>query len=115
MATITYIDKDESQTWPDPRKKVSDDDMNEIKNVVNANEAARLTNMDSFVYGETPTGTINGSNMAFTLANAATQNTVIASADGVPLRPVEDFTISGTTLTMTWAPEDYLFIHSYRK
>ena len=59
------------------------------------------------VYNEVPTGVINGSNTAFTLANTPANNTVARLyLDG--LRLLEgggnDFTISGSAVTMLYAP-----------
>lgn len=56
-------------------------------------------------YAETPSGTINGVNMVFTLAHApANWNNVILLIDGVVQYYGIDFTGAGTTITMTYAP-----------
>lgn len=54
---------------------------------------------------ETPSGTINGSNVTFTLANTpASNSSVQVYLDGVILIQTTDYTISGSTITMTTAP-----------
>lgn len=54
---------------------------------------------------ETPSGTVNGSNTAFTLANTpGAAGTVLLSLDGVSLIQGTDYTISSATITMTTAP-----------
>jgi len=61
------------------------------------------TNM---VIRETPSGTINGSNVTFTLASAPTANTEQLFLNGLLLEPGagNDYTISGQTITMLTAP-----------
>lgn len=103
MALITYIDKDESQVAPDPRKIVTDDDMNEIKNVVNTNAGAAFIST-LFRFNEIPTGTVNGSNTAFTLANTPRSGTLMLYTDGVRMVPTVDYTITGANITMGIAP-----------
>jgi len=70
------------------------------------------------VYGETPSGTINGINDEFTLANAPTAGTLRVFLNGLRMREGSgnDFTVTGTTLTMLQIPEtdddlqvDYLY------
>jgi hypothetical protein len=54
---------------------------------------------------EIPSGTVNGSNVTFTLAHTPySQNAVILFVDVVPQIAGTDFTISGVTITMTVAP-----------
>jgi len=54
---------------------------------------------------ETPSGTVNGTNTAFTLAFTPTAAaSVLLSLDGLILRQGTDYTISGTSITMTAAP-----------
>jgi hypothetical protein len=64
------------------------------------------------VDAEIPSGTINGSNTAFTVVNAPNPSTSIRIyVNGVRLRPTTDYTISGTSLTMVWVPQtgDWLY------
>ncbi len=54
---------------------------------------------------ETPSGTINGSNVTFTLANTPVSNAAVSIfQNGIFMRQGTDYSISGTTLTMTVAP-----------
>ena len=55
-------------------------------------------------YADTVSGTINGSNTAFTVSNTITSALVLFLA-GIPYQPTVDFTTSGTTITMTTAPD----------
>lgn len=59
-----------------------------------------------FVVRETPTGTINGSNTAFTLANTPLANTEQIFLNGLLLEPGagNDYTISGAAITMLQVP-----------
>lgn len=56
---------------------------------------------------EAPSGTINGANTAFTLANTPIAGTVILYLNGIRLRSGagNDFTIAGTAITMLYAPQ----------
>lgn len=63
----------------------------------------------SWVANETPSGTVNGANTAFTLANtpnANVTNPIMLYINGSLLEPGagNDYTVSGTTITMLWAP-----------
>jgi hypothetical protein len=60
----------------------------------------------SFVVRETPSGTINGANATFTLANTPIANTEEIFLNGLLLEPGagNDYTISGTTITMLNIP-----------
>lgn len=55
----------------------------------------------SFATGETPSGTINGTNDTFTLANTPTSGSVALYANGIRLKSGSgnDYTISGSTIT----------------
>lgn len=66
----------------------------------------------NFVFNETPSGTINGSNTTFTIANTPTAGTVHVFLNGLLQRPTTDYTISGTTITMINIPGtgDYLLV-----
>ncbi len=61
---------------------------------------------ENHVFEEIPTGTINGSNTAFTLANAPIAGSVILFLNGIRLRSGagNDYTISGAAITMLYAP-----------
>lgn len=63
----------------------------------------------NYVQNETPSGSINGSNTGFTLANTPNTNVtnnVELYLNGVMLEPGSgnDFTVSGTSITMLFAP-----------
>lgn len=57
------------------------------------------------VENETPTGTIDGSNKTFTLANTPKSGSVKLYRSGQRLKLNSDFTLSTATITMTNAPE----------
>jgi len=76
-----------------------------------------LTN-SNFVDEETPSGTINSSNTAFTLANTPTAGTLKLYYQGQKLRPGagNDYTITGNAITMLWAPvTGTALVADYRK
>lgn len=60
----------------------------------------------NFVTRETPSGTVNGSNTAFTLANTPTSGTEEVYLNGILQEPGagNDYTISGATITYLTAP-----------
>lgn len=60
----------------------------------------------NFVFDETPSGTVNGVNTTFTLGNTPASGTVQLWIEGWKLVPGagNDFTISGSTITLTSAP-----------
>lgn len=60
----------------------------------------------TFVVRETPSGTINGSNTSFTLANTPVSGTESVFLNGIlqDAGAGNDYTISGTTITMLSAP-----------
>lgn len=60
----------------------------------------------NFVTEETPSGSINGSNTAFTLANTPTAGTLKLYLNGLRLKSGagNDYTLSTATITMTTAP-----------
>lgn len=54
---------------------------------------------------EVPSGTVNGSTTAFTLANTPAQaSTVIVYLDGLRQKPTTDYSISTNTITFVTAP-----------
>ncbi|MCC6328988.1 MAG: hypothetical protein IT174_10760 [Acidobacteria bacterium] len=76
-----------------------------------------LTN-SNFVDKETPSGSVNGSNTTFTLANTPTSGSEHVHLNGILLEPGagNDYTISGATITMLSAPLSGEKIRvSYRK
>jgi len=68
--------------------------------------AAGGLGISNFVARETPSGTVNGSNTAFTLANTPTSGTEQVYLNGIQQEPGSgnDYTISGTAITYLTAP-----------
>jgi hypothetical protein len=58
----------------------------------------------NFVFNEVPSGTINGVNTAFTLANTPTAGTVRVYKSGLRQVLTTDYSVSGTTITFVVAP-----------
>lgn len=58
-----------------------------------------------FIDDETISGTINGVNQTFTLANTPIPSSVKVYRGGARQRVTEDYTLSGRTITFTIAPE----------
>lgn len=77
-----------------------------ISNTGVATVSASFLKNSSFVFGELPSGSINGSNTSFTTANAPVAGTVVVYQNGVRLNSGagNDYTISGSTITMLAAP-----------
>lgn len=71
--------------------------------VTAASNTAYLT-ATNFVFHETPSGTINGVNTVFTLANTPTTGTEQVFLNRALQVPGTDYTISGATITFTGAP-----------
>lgn len=67
----------------------------------NTSNIATKLSASNFVYSETPSGTINSSNVTFTLANTPTGGTVRIYRNGVRTTA---FSMSGGTITMSSAP-----------
>ena len=57
-----------------------------------------------YIVRETPTGSVNGTNTAFAIANTFVTSTEMVFIDGLLQEPTEDYTLSGTTLTLVAAP-----------
>lgn len=53
---------------------------------------------------ETPSGTINGSNVTFTLANTPASSAAVNLILDSLVLPGTDYSISGTTITLGFAP-----------
>lgn len=88
---------------------------NQLKNVgapVDANDAVRKSDLDavtsgSSVFREIPTGSVNGSNTQFTLANTPNLGTEQVFLNGALLNSGanSDYVLEGDTLTFTIAPQ----------
>lgn len=57
------------------------------------------------VYNEVPTGTINGTNAAFTIANTPVAGSVRVYLNGLREKLTSNYSVSGTTITFVTAPE----------
>ena len=59
------------------------------------------------VFNEIPTGTVNGANDTFTLANTPTAAGILLFRSGLCMTPGggNDYTLSGNTITFTTPPE----------
>lgn len=61
--------------------------------------------LKKFQVDETPSGTVNGSNVTFTLANTPHESeSVDVFVDGLKMRSGVDYTFTGVTITFTTAP-----------
>ncbi len=58
----------------------------------------------NFVDNETPSGTVDGSNITFTIANTPVAGTLHLLQNGVEIYAPANYSISGTTITMVTAP-----------
>jgi hypothetical protein len=74
--------------------------------VTYAQDTSGTLSTTNFVTEETPSGSINGSNVTFTLANTPTSGTLKLYLNGVRQKSGagNDYTISTNTITMTTAP-----------
>lgn len=70
---------------------------------VTKHQTDSLYRSSKWVIGEVPSGTINGSNVTFTLAHTPTSNTAVYQ-NGFRLIFGTDYTLSGSTLTWAVAP-----------
>jgi hypothetical protein len=65
-----------------------------------------ITDGTYFVYRETPSGAVNGSNVTFTLANTPNPAASLCLfLNGQLLTLTEDYTLSGSTITFVAAPD----------
>jgi hypothetical protein len=54
---------------------------------------------------EQPSGTVNGSNASFTLSSTPhSSKSVVLTVDGLVLRQGTEYSVSGSSITMTTAP-----------
>jgi hypothetical protein len=58
----------------------------------------------NFVYNETPSGTVNSSNVTFTLANTPVAGTVRVWVSGIKQKLTTHYSVSGSTITFVTAP-----------
>lgn len=83
-------------------------------NLILLNEDISSISLNSII-GETPSGTMNGSNATFTLTHTPVTGTLALFLDGIRLSSPGDYTWSGATLTMINKPyAGDVFIADYR-
>ena len=63
-----------------------------------------------FVHDETPTGAVNGSNTSFTLAQSPVAGTLVVYEGRSRLLQTVDWSLSGTTITMAYAPPNGSYV-----
>lgn len=66
---------------------------------------------------EVPSGTVNGSNTAFTISTAPREvDAVQVFIDGIRQRKTTDYSISGTTITFVTAPvtDQYVYVEYFQ-
>lgn len=73
-------------------------------NTFSSGPAGGVSNGQNQVSGETPTGTVDGTNVTFTLAHIPIASTVALYLNGLLQTLGTDYTISGKTITMAVAP-----------
>jgi len=56
-------------------------------------------------YQQVPTGTINGTNVTFTLAHEPQDGVVVLTANGKGMQVPNDYSLSGQTITFVEAPQ----------
>jgi len=84
--------------------------LEELRELIGAKTVIRGGGLSSsalnmkFIDDETPTGTVDGSNTIFTLANSPIPTSVKVYVGGSRQRVTEDYTLSGRTITFTLAP-----------
>lgn len=62
---------------------------------------------------ETPSGTLNGSNVTFTLSSTPINGSVVFDINGVVQKKTTDYSIAGTTITCVTAPASDAVIQAY--
>ena len=77
----------------------------ELIDVLNKINRSIKNNFATPAYNETPTGTIDGANAVFTLANTPATNSLQVFLNGAfQTAGGEDYTLSGATITFVNAP-----------
>lgn len=82
---------------------VSGDASIAVGGALTLNMSTILTN--HFACRETPSGTVNGSNVTFTLAHTPISGTEMVFLNGQCMNPTGDYSISTATITFVTAPE----------
>ncbi len=88
-----------------------------LATIVNNTSGSGFVKYTNFIWNETPTGSMNGVNTSFTLANAPANSGAAMELcfNGRTLEPGSgnDFTISGSTITMLFAPQSSDKLRAY--
>lgn len=104
--TLVYVDQ--GTTYGDKRFYCTSNTGGTLGStaVTYTQDTAGTLSPTNFVIEETPSGSINGSNTSFTLANTPTSGTVKLYLNGVRQKSGagNDYTITTNTITMTTAP-----------
>lgn len=74
-----------------------------VNATISSNQAVNLQ-ADRHIVNETPSGNVNGTNAAFTLANTPVAGKVQVFENGMLQHETDDYTISGATITFVAAP-----------
>lgn len=64
----------------------------------------KVVGTTAFVFNETPTGTVNGVNTSFTIANTPLTGSVKVFVNGLRKKLTTDYSVSGTTITFVDIP-----------
>lgn len=105
MALITFQDKDKTLPTSDVRRKIREEDINEIKTVVNTNATTAI------VENEVP----SGSGTSFTLANTPVSGSVKLYRNGLRQSTPGDYSITGASITLTSTIGSDTLLADYRK
>lgn len=106
--TGTMVFVDEGTTYVDTKHYCTSNSGGTLgsSTVTYAQDTSTGLSASNFVHSETPSGTVNGSNTSFSLANTPTSGTVRLFLNGQRLNAGagNDYTISGGTITMGVPP-----------
>lgn len=75
-----------------------------VNKKLNSSQLSTFVGSAAFVDGETPSGTVDGVNDTFTLANTPIVGSVKVYLNGIRMQVTTDYTISGTTITFVTPP-----------